>query len=71
MVKFLRKVSYLEQEKQFYTKDKTALHVILSNCTKPRMDSRYLYGDGIFSRKLETGKKKDKRRKLRPVCPIV
>lgn len=41
MVQFLRKVSYSDQkERTAYTKDKAALNVILSNCTRPRTFSR-------------------------------
>ena len=36
------------QKEQFYTKDKTALNVILSNCTRPRTVSWETYGDCIF-----------------------
>ena len=36
------------QKEQLYTKDKTALNVILSNCTKSRTVSRPRYGDSIL-----------------------
>ena len=36
------------QKGQLYTKDKTALDVILSNCTNLRTVSRYMYGERIF-----------------------
>ena len=36
------------QKEQLYTKDKTALNVILSNCTKAWTGGRYVYGDSIF-----------------------
>ena len=37
------------QKEQPYTKDKTALNVILSDCTKPRTGSQDVYGGSIFS----------------------
>ncbi len=56
MVQFLRKVSDSEQTKRAaLRKIRTALNVILSNCTKLRNFSHRLYGDSIPSRKLKTG----------------
>ncbi len=50
MIQFLRKVSDSEQgqKRTAYTKDKASLNLILSNCTKARNFSRYLYGNSIF-----------------------
>ncbi|OUP00528.1 hypothetical protein B5F37_11000 [Drancourtella sp. An210] len=42
------------QKEQFYTKDKTALNVILSNCTNSRTVSRETYGDCIFPESRES-----------------
>lgn len=36
------------RKEQLYTKDKTALNVILSDCTRPRTFSQYVYGGSIF-----------------------
>lgn len=50
MVQFIRKVSDSEQTKRaILRKTGTALNVILSNCTKTRTFSRYVYGDCILS----------------------
>ena len=55
MVKFLRKVSDSEQTKKSGSeRTRTALNVILSNCTKARNFSRELHGDSIPPRKLKT-----------------
>lgn len=36
------------RKEQLYTKDKTALNVILSDCTRLRTFSQYVYGGSIF-----------------------
>ncbi len=36
------------RKEQLYTKDKTALNVILSDCTRLRTFSPYVYGGSIF-----------------------
>ena len=50
MIKFIRRVSDSEQIKRAVLRwIRTALNVILSNCTKTRTFSRYVYGDCILS----------------------
>ena len=55
VVQFIRKVSDSELTKRaILINIRTALNVILSNCTKSRNFSRRLYGDSIFSRKFKS-----------------
>ncbi len=48
-----------------YTKDKAALNVILSNCTKARDFSRYLYGSSIFPGSFQLGCSEEKACRIR------
>ena len=55
VVQFIRKVSDSELTKRaILINIRTALNVILSNCTKSRNFSRRLYGDSIFSWKFKS-----------------